>query len=81
MSKSNPRRRRSRSKHSGLPKCAYRLPTGGYVTESTYHTVDARSGKPRVIKVIAHHYAQPDVDQVARALLAIVLDERQDDQD
>ena len=31
-------RRRSRAKRpNGLPKGAYRLPTGGYVTESSFH--------------------------------------------
>jgi hypothetical protein len=71
------RTRRSRSKRKdSLPKGAYRLPTGGCVTDFV-----APPMRGRRIRVVAVHRDEPDADKVARALIAIVLDEHQRNQD
>lgn len=54
--------------NSRLPKGAYRLPTGGYVTESR-----GLVGK-RMITIRAVHKDPPDYEKLARALLMLVED-------
>lgn len=58
---------RSKDKPDGgkLPKGAYRLPTGGYVTESR-----GLAGK-RMIIIRAVHKDPPDLDKLARALIQL----------
>jgi hypothetical protein len=54
---------------SKLPKGAYRLPTGGYVTVGRWTPVGP-SGK-RQIRIVAVHRDPPDMDKLARALIAL----------
>ncbi len=54
------------SKQPKLPKGAYRLPTGGYVTKSSGHT---QSGRKITIRVV--HNDPPDCERLARAFLAL----------
>ena len=65
------RPRRSLARHpNGLPKGAYRLPTGGYVVEGPW---GPRNKRGRRIRIIAVHRDQPDAAKIAQALLAIVV--------
>jgi hypothetical protein len=67
------RKRKSRPKHrNGPPKGAYRLPTGGYVTES----VGPLNKRGRRVRIVAVHRDEPDPRKVANALIAIVLEQR-----
>jgi hypothetical protein len=76
MSRAHHHRRRSRSRNlEGLRKGAYRLPTGGYVTES----VGLPNKRGRRIRIVAVHRQEPDPKKIADALIAIIL-ERQHDQ-
>ena len=56
---------------SQLPKGAYRLPTGGYVTVGKWGPPDHRG---RRIKIIAVHKDPPDIDRIARALIMMAED-------
>jgi hypothetical protein len=58
-----------------LPKSAYRLPTGGYVTES----VGPANKRGRRIRIRAVHRDEIDADNVAQALIAISLEQNQED--
>ena len=66
---SKPRkRRRSRAKQaSGLPKGAYRLPSGGYVVE-TRGAPDARG---RRLVVCGYRRAEPDLHALANVLVSL----------
>jgi hypothetical protein len=65
------RRRRSRSKYpNALPKGAYYLPNGSYVTQSV-GPPNQRGQRPRVRGV---HRSVPDPKAVAQALLAIAIE-------
>lgn len=62
------KRRKSREKRaSGLPKGAYRLPAGGYVTKPRSMTV---SPTGRRISIVAVRREHPDLQQLAQALVA-----------
>jgi hypothetical protein len=49
---------------------AYRLPNGNYVTKSTASPPDMRGRRIRIV-----HWADPDVDKLTRALLAIITEQ------
>ena len=53
-----------------LPKGAYRLPTGGYVTESHGHNITVR----------AVHKDPPDIEKIARALIQLADDQTRKEQ-
>jgi len=61
---------KSKGKHSGakLPKGAYRLPNGNYITESR-HDVGGRR-----ITIRAVHRDPPDYEKLAEALLWLAED-------
>ena len=68
------KQRRSRAKPGSLPKGAYRLPTGGYVTQSK--SIVVGSGQYlRRISIRAVHRDSIDVEQLAKALLTIAREE------
>ena len=72
------RRRKSRSKQTAdLPKGAHLLPNGSYVT-TMIGSADARG---RRLRVHAVHRAEPDPKAVAQALLALVLEQAQAEQE
>ena len=64
------KRRKARA-HQALPKGAYRLPTGGYVTTS----IGNPNSRGRHIRIVAVHRDEPDADKIARALIEIILDQ------
>jgi hypothetical protein len=65
------KRRRARAKNpNALPKGAYRLPNGGYATES----VGPPNKRGRRIRICAVHRDAPDVDKMVRALLGIIAE-------
>lgn len=70
-------KRKRRARRSARPKGSYPLPTGGYVSTSTYRSPRTR----RVLRVRAAHRAEPDAKAVAQALVAIVLEQAQATQD
>lgn len=57
------------SRHSKLPKGAYRLPTGGYLINSETSSVQGN----RQIRVMAVHREQPDAEKIAKVLIAVAL--------
>lgn len=73
------KRRKSRAMPGSLPKGAYRLPTGGYVTEPRSMTV---SPTGRQISIVAVRREHPDLQQLAQALVALAKEqvEREDQQ-
>jgi hypothetical protein len=56
-----------------LPKGAYRLPSGNYVTKPVAGPSDKRD---RRIRIIAAHRAEPDADKLARALASIIAEQQ-----
>lgn len=68
------RRRHLRSSHR--PKGSYPLPTGGYMSTSTYRS--SRTG--RVIRIRAVHRTDIDPKAVAQALIAIMIEQAQTEQ-
>ena len=66
MKKPN-KRRKSRAKLGSLPKGAYRLPTGGYVTAGSVGAMP--DGRRIRIQVVRRD--QPDLERFARALVEI----------
>lgn len=70
-------KRKRHARRSARPKGSYPLPTGGYVSSSTYRS--PRTG--RVLRVRAVHRAEPDPKAAAQALMAIVLEQAQAEQD
>lgn len=65
------------SKRIGLPKGAYRLPNGNYVTES----VGPPDKDGRRLKFVALHRAQPDVHLLSRALMHVAKQHEHDSDD
>jgi hypothetical protein len=63
------KRRKSRAKNA-LPKGSYPVPAGGYVTESVHVSADGRR-----LRVKAYHRAEPDLEMLARALIALADDQ------
>jgi hypothetical protein len=53
-----------------LPKGAYWLPNGNYVTVGKWSDPIDRAGKRR-IRVVAEHKDPPDTDKLARALILL----------
>lgn len=70
MATRKPRKRKQRK--NDLPKGAYRLPDGNYVTTGPWGQPDK---KGRRIRVTAVHRAEPDVRLLARALLEVAKQE------
>ena len=69
---SKPRKRRpSRAKPGSLPKGAFRVPTGGYVTRS----VGSPDAKGRRIVVVGLRRDPVNVELLAKALLQLAADE------
>lgn len=75
MAKSKKPRRRAR--RSALPKGAYRLPTGGYVSTGPWTEYKSQRG-PRRIRIVAVHRDEADVEKLARALIEIARKMRHD---
>ena len=70
---SKPKKRRaSRARAGALPKGAYRLPTGGYVTKPVTGSPNA---KGRRITVVGVRRDRVDVQLLAKALLQLAADE------
>ena len=67
-----PKRRRSRAKPGTLPKGAYRLPSGGYVTTPRSMTTGP-NGRP--ISIVAVRREHPDLQQLAQALVALAKEQ------
>lgn len=61
------RRTSTAAKQTRLPKGAYRLPKGGYVTMS----VGSTDAKGRRLRVTAVHCGQPNLDALAKVVLAL----------
>jgi len=55
-----------------LPKGAYRLPTGGYVTTGKWSPPDHRGQR---IRTVAVHRDPPDIKKLARAFLQLAEQE------
>ena len=71
------RRRKFRTNHTNaLPKGAYLLPNGNYVT-TTIGSADARG---RRLRIRAVNRAEPDAKLVARALIELVIEQKRDAQ-
>ena len=70
------KRRKSRAR-GPIPKGAYHVPTGGYVTKPT----GGVTANGRKIYIIGVRREQPDVTALARAFLRIVEDEVKRDSD
>mgnify|MGYP000146082354 CR=1 FL=1 len=68
------KRRRSRAKPGALPKGAYRLPTGGYHTQSKIIVVGSGRNQRR-ISIHAVHRDPIDIEQLAKALLTIAREQ------
>ena len=66
------KRRRSRVKPGGLPKAAYRLPTGGYVMKPRSMAVGPNG---RWISIVAVRREQPDLQLLAKALVALAKEQ------
>lgn len=66
-------KRKRRARRSTRPKGSYPLPTGGYVSTSSYHS--ARTG--RVLRVRTVHRAEVDPKAVAQALMALAIEQAQ----
>jgi len=54
-----------------LPKGAYRLPTGRYVTVGKWSEPDRRGRRTRITAI---HKDPPDIDKIARALIRMAED-------
>ena len=67
------KRRRSRAKPGALPKGAYRLPSGGYITKPISSVVGTGHNQRR-IAVSALRRDQPDVQLLAKAFLELARD-------
>ena len=76
---SKPKKRRSQAKPATLPKGAYRLPTGDYVTKTRSMTVSPTGRRVSIVAVRREH---PDLQQLAQSLLALAREqiEREDQQ-
>jgi hypothetical protein len=68
-------KRRRRAGGSARPKGSYPLPTGGYVSASTYRS--ARTG--RLFRIRAAHRAEVDPKAVAQVLIALAIEQARDD--
>ena len=69
--------RASRARPGGVPKGAYRLPTGGYVTKPVTGSPDA---KGRRIAVVGVRRDPVDLELLAKALLQLADDVRRQQQ-
>jgi hypothetical protein len=74
------KRRRSRSKPGVLPKGAYRVPSGGYVT-APQTVVAGPSRNERRISIQAVRRDPPDFRLLATALVALAQDVAQREHD
>lgn len=70
-------KRKRRSRGSTRPKGSYPLPTGGYVSTSSYRS--PRTG--RVLRIHAAHRAEMDPKTVAQALIAIAIEQAHAERD
>jgi hypothetical protein len=61
-------KRKRRAWVSARPKGSYLLPTGGYLSTSSYHSPQ----RGRVLRIHAVHRAEPDARFVAQAVLDVV---------
>jgi hypothetical protein len=61
-----PKRRRKRKEGSSRPKGSYPLPTGDSVTEGIWVSPEGRRLRVRVV-----HHAEPDLEVLARSLIAL----------
>jgi len=68
-----PKKRKSRRK-GPLPKGAYRLPNGNYVTEHVGPYYDTQRG-PERLRLRAVHIDPPNVEKLAQAFMAIAVEE------
>ncbi len=71
------KRRASRARPGGLPKGAYRLPTGGFVARPLAAVPDA---KGRRITVVGVRRDPVDLELLAKALLRLADDVRRQQQ-
>lgn len=71
MSRHDRRAKRARPKRpSGLPKGAYRVPSGDYVVQS----IGSPDKRGRQLRIKAIHRTEPDAAKVAEALIALAID-------
>ena len=72
------KKRKRRARASTRPKGSHPLPTGGYIATGPWGPPDKRG---RRLRIRAVHRAEPDPKAVAQALLAIVLEQAQAEQE